>query len=68
MGKHLMSVADLKTRLGVSRQRAYQLSQLPHFPVPYDEVNRMRVWRIEDINTWLREHRPGLADDADEPG
>lgn len=58
MGKHLMGAAEIEKRLGVSRQRVYQLTTRADWPVPYDELAMGKVWRIEDIEVWVRAHRP----------
>lgn len=62
MGRHLMGAREIEDRLGVSRQRVYQLVVRPDFPEPYDELAMGKVWRIEDIEQWIRDHRPPLAD------
>lgn len=58
MGKHLMGAAEIEKRLGVSRQRVYQLTTRTDWPTPYDELAMGKVWRIEDIEAWVRTHRP----------
>ncbi|WP_245922719.1 DNA-binding protein [Paractinoplanes atraurantiacus] len=62
MTRHLMGVAEIRVRLGgVNRQRVDQLALRPDWPKPYDELVRGRVWRIADIEAWIRVHRPALA-------
>jgi prophage regulatory protein len=63
MGKHLMGAREVESRLGVSRQRVYQLTIRPDWPEPYDELAMGKVWRIDDIEAWIREHRPDIAGD-----
>jgi hypothetical protein len=58
MGRHLMGSREIEKRLGVSRQRVNQLTNRPDWPEPYDELAMGKVWRIEDIEAWIREHRP----------
>lgn len=62
MGRYLMGAREIEDRLGVSRQRVYQLVRQPDFPAPYDEVAMGKLWRIEDIEKWIEEKRPELHD------
>lgn len=62
MGRYLMGAREIEDRLGVSRQRVYQLVRRDDFPEPYDEVAMGKVWRIEDIEAWISDHRPALSD------
>jgi prophage regulatory protein len=41
--------------LGVSRQRAHELTQRHNFPRPVGQINRQPVWRREDVETWAKE-------------
>lgn len=67
MGKYLMGAGEIGDRLGgVSRQRVQQIVSKPGFPKPYDELQMGKVWRIGDVEAWIRENRPELADS--EPG
>jgi prophage regulatory protein len=66
MAEHLMAAAEIRLRLGVSRQRVYQLTQRPDWPRPYDELIVGKVWRRQDIGTWIVEHRPALPGRAEE--
>lgn len=58
MGKHLMGSREIEERLGVSRQRVQQLIARPDWPAPYDELAMGKVWRIEDVEAWVRVNRP----------
>jgi prophage regulatory protein len=63
MSRLLMGAAEIRQRLGgISRQRVYQLTQRPDWPTPYDELVQGKVWRREDVETWLAKYRPGLED------
>ncbi len=62
MGRHLMGAREIEDRLGVSRQRVYQITAHPSFPEPYDELAMGKVWRIEDVEAWIKERRPALHD------
>jgi prophage regulatory protein len=66
MGKYLMGAGEIGDRLGVSRQRVQQLISKPDFPKPYDELQMGKVWRITDVEEWIRDKRPDLSDA--EPG
>jgi prophage regulatory protein len=61
MAKHLMGAQEIETRLGVSRQRVYQLTQRADWPAPYDTLAMGNVWLITDVERWISEHRPDLA-------
>ena len=60
MGRYLMGAREIEDRLGVSRQRVYQLTSSPDWPEPYDELATGRVWRIADVEEWIRLNRPDL--------
>ena len=63
MSRHLMSAAEIRQRLGgISRQRVYQLTQRPDWPAPYDELILGKVWRRDDIEAWIKRHRPDVDD------
>ncbi len=47
---------------GVSRQRVYQITTRPDFPEPLAELAAGKVWSREDVQRWITEHRPDLAD------
>lgn len=63
MGKHLMGAREIQERLGVGRQRVYQLTTRPDWPEPYDELAMGKVWRIADVEKWISAHRPEVASD-----
>jgi predicted DNA-binding transcriptional regulator AlpA len=46
---------DIAEMLGVSRQRAHELTQRHNFPRPVGQINRQPVWRREDVETWAKE-------------
>ncbi len=62
-----MGPAEIQARLGVSRQRAYILIGRRDFPEPWRELSMGKVWRSTDVEKWIREHRPELAGDSDDP-
>jgi prophage regulatory protein len=56
-----MGAAEIRRRLGgISRRRVYQLTQRPDWPAPYDELVQGKVWRREDVEAWIKQHRPDL--------
>lgn len=62
-----MGAGEIGDRLGgVSRQRVQQIIAKPGFPAPYDELQMGKVWRISDVEAWIRSNRPDLVDS--EPG
>ena len=56
--ERLMGAQEIADRLGVSRQRVTQLTARPDWPAPVATLALGRVWRSEDIERWIREHRP----------
>jgi len=65
MGRHLYGPQELQERLRVSRQRVQQLIRRPDFPEPYDRLAMGSVWRIADVEAWIKKYRPHL-DEPDE--
>jgi hypothetical protein len=56
-----MGSAEIRRRFGgISRQRVNQLTRRPDWPAPYDELVQGTVWRWEDVEAWVAEHRPDL--------
>lgn len=50
--------AEVHAALGLSRGYVQTLTMRPDFPEPYDSLRAGRVWRSEDVESWIREHRP----------
>lgn len=61
-----MGAQEIERRLGVSRQRVQQLTARSDWPAPYDELAMGKVWRIEDVEAWIRDNRPDDIPDVDE--
>lgn len=40
--------------LGVSRQRADQLTKTEDFPTPVGQISAGRIWEREDVEAWAR--------------
>ncbi|MGK5681660.1 helix-turn-helix transcriptional regulator [Actinoplanes sp. URMC 104] len=67
MGKLvLMGAGEIRRRLNVSRQRAYQIITRKDFPDPYQVLEMGKVWDAADVERWIKAHRPHL-DDEDRP-
>ena len=65
LGRNLIGTAEIRARLGVSRQRTDQLLSHRAFPEPVASLVGGRVWLRQDIDAWLAERRPNL-DEPDE--
>lgn len=63
--KHLYGTSEIADRLGVTRQRAHVISRQKGFPEPYDVLTMGSVWRIEDVEAWIRENRHAVAEDPE---
>ena len=59
-----MGALEVQRRLGLSKKRADILMSRPDFPEP-THLGRGRVWDAEDVEAWIRIHRPHLAPEAD---
>lgn len=58
-----MGAGEIRDRLGgISRQRVQQIITRATFPEPYDVLQMGKVWRIDDVERWIREHRVELHD------
>lgn len=61
-----MGSAEIGARLGgVSRERVYQLTQRRTFPEPYAKLAMGFIWLEDEVEDWIREHRPELAEDPE---
>ena len=57
-----MGPGEIRARLGgLSRQRVYQITSSSTFPKPYDELLMGKVWRIEDVEAWIRRNINDLS-------
>jgi prophage regulatory protein len=54
----LMGTTEIGRLLGVSRQRADQVTKMTGFPKPASELAQGRVWRKSDVTKWVAKHRP----------
>ncbi|MEU4564391.1 AlpA family phage regulatory protein [Actinoplanes sp. NPDC023936] len=61
--QRLMGAAEVRARLGVSRQRVYQLINRPDFPEPYAVMVAGRFWEESAVEAWIQVHRPTRSPD-----
>lgn len=64
----LYGTSEIADRLGVTRQRAHVITRQKGFPDTYEDLVMGSVWRIEDVEAWIREHRPELVQDPETAG
>ena len=57
-----MGAAELCERLGVSRQRTYKIAERPDFPKPVAKLGQGTVWLTEEVEAWMKVHRPPVDD------
>ena len=55
----LVGAHEIRSMLGVSRQRVHQLAMRPDFPKPIAELAQGKVWVLADIQAWISLHRAG---------
>jgi prophage regulatory protein len=60
-----MGTSEIGRRLGVTRSRAHAITRDRDFPEPYQVLTMGAVWDVEDVEAWIRERRPELAEDAE---
>lgn len=54
----LWTTGDIAKKLGITTERARQLSHRPDFPAPVQTVRHFRLWRVTDVEGWIARHRP----------
>lgn len=57
-----MGVAEIASRLGVSRSRAAQIVRERSFPEPAARLIGIVIWETADVEAWIRTRRPKLAE------
>ena len=63
----LVGIAEIRDMLGgVSRQRAAVVASRRGFPEPIAVLKMGQIWRRDDVERWIREHRPDLGDPSDD--
>jgi prophage regulatory protein len=60
-----MGVWEIAQRLGVGRQRAGIIAKQKGFPDPVSVLKMGQVWLAADVEAWITEHRPELAEDPE---
>lgn len=62
-----MGTAEIAERLGVTSQRVNQITDSVKlgFPRPLSRLRMGQVWLAQDVEAWITEHRPGLAEDPE---
>ncbi|MCA2216284.1 DNA-binding protein [Wangella sp. NEAU-J3] len=53
-----MGAHEISTRLHLSRQRVSQLTSQSNFPRPLADLRQGKVWHADDVETWIKHHRP----------
>lgn len=61
-----MGAMEIQARLGISRQWTYVLIGRRSFPEPVAELGMGKVWLAEDVEAWIAEHRPEIAEDPED--
>jgi predicted DNA-binding transcriptional regulator AlpA len=51
----LLGAIEIAARLGISRQRVYQLMDQPDFPDPVATLGCGRIWLVQDVDHY-RDH------------
>jgi prophage regulatory protein len=54
----LVGAHEIHLLLGVTRQRVYQIARGNSFPRPVARLAQGKLWLTDDIEAWIREHRP----------
>lgn len=54
----LWTTGDIAKRLGITTERARQLSHRTDFPEPVQTVRHFRLWRASEVQGWIARHRP----------
>jgi prophage regulatory protein len=63
----LVGAKEIADRLGVSRLRAQQIIHRRGFPEPYAVLAMGSIWAAEDVEQWIKVHRPHLAEQPGQP-
>jgi predicted DNA-binding transcriptional regulator AlpA len=60
-----MGAKEIQDRLGVSRQRAYLIIGRRGFPEPYQTLAMGSIWLQDDVERWIQQNRPELAEEPE---
>jgi hypothetical protein len=58
----LEGIAELADRFGVKPQLAHKWTMSKRFPAPAHELRSGRLWLATDVDKWVEEFRPDLAE------
>ena len=61
----LMGAMEIQARLGITRQWTYVLTGRRDFPEPVVELGMGKIWLAEDVEAWIAEHRPQIAEEPE---
>ncbi len=59
-----MGLQEIRERTGWSRQHTSVVVGQKGFPDPVYVIGGQRIWLAEEVEEWIREHRPELAGEA----
>jgi prophage regulatory protein len=55
----IAGIKEIRIQLGgVSRQRAREITKRSTFPHPVAHLRQGRVWLADDVEDWMKIHRP----------
>ena len=57
----LVGAHEIRELLGVTRQRVYQIASGDSFPSPVATLAQGKLWLVDDVQAWIRQHRPGTG-------
>lgn len=57
-----MGAKEIGDRIGVGRSRAHAITRDRDFPAPYQTLAMGSIWLASDVEAWIRERRPELAE------
>lgn len=60
-----MGAAEIQERLGVGRARAYVIVGRRGFPEPYQTLAMGSIWLATDVEKWIAENRPEIAEEPE---
>ena len=60
-----LGAAEIQSRLGVGRARAYTVITRKGFPEPYQTLKMGSIWLEDEVEAWIKVHRPQIAEDPE---
>ena len=61
----LMGQQEIRDRLGYTRGHTWVIIGRKGFPEPVYTLAMGRIWLAEDVEKWIAENRPALAEDPE---